>query len=73
MEEIEHLQNIPLNSDDGHLNRLENLKSKLEEIRKSKIKGMILRSKLQWIEEGEKPTKFFANLEKKNYVNKLIN
>jgi len=34
---------------------------------------MILRAKVQWIEEGEKPTHFFASLEKKNYINKLIN
>ncbi len=28
---------------------------------------------MQWFEEGEKPTKYFASLEKRNYVNKLIN
>ena len=32
-----------------------------------------MRSKIQWLEEGEKPTQFCATLEKRNYVNKLIN
>ena len=42
-------------------------------IRQEHIKGLILRAKVQWMEEGEKPTHFVANLEKKNYTNKLIN
>ena len=33
---------------------------------------IILRSKIKWIEEGEKNTKFFLSLEKRNYSNKLI-
>ena len=56
-----------------HSNRLDQLKINLENIRQEKIKGIILRAKIQWMEEGEKPTKFFASLEKKNYTNKLIN
>ena len=52
--------------------KLKNLNFDLENIRKDKIKGMILRSKIQWLEEGEKPTSFFASLEKKNYTTKLI-
>ena len=60
-----------LNQED--LGIIQTLKDELYSIRKDKIKGMILRSKVQWLEEGEKPTNFFANLEKKNYVNKLIN
>ena len=32
----------------------------------------MFRSKLKWFELGEKPTKFFFNLEKRNYEKKLI-
>ena len=32
----------------------------------------MLRSKCEWVEDGEKNTKFFLNLEKKNADNKLI-
>ena len=35
-------------------------------------KGAILRSKAQWYEKGEKSTKFFLNLEKKNSVKNTI-
>ena len=33
----------------------------------------MFRSKCRWIEKGEKPTKYFFNLEKKNYNRKTIN
>jgi len=47
-------------------------KIELEEIRQEKIKGVMLRSKARWVEHGEKPTSYFLNLEKRNYVNKSI-
>ena len=35
-------------------------------------KGAIFRSNVRWIEEGEKPTKYLFNLEKRNYDKKII-
>ena len=35
-------------------------------------KGAIVRSKLQWLNEGERSSKFFLNLEKKKYDSKTI-
>ena len=32
----------------------------------------MFRSKVIWLEQGEKPTKYFFNLEKTNYEKKLI-
>ena len=32
----------------------------------------MIRSRIQWIDEGEKTTKFFYALEHKNYINKTI-
>ena len=37
----------------------------LENIYKQKVKGFITRTRLQWLDEGEKPTSYFCNLEKK--------
>lgn len=32
----------------------------------------MIRARLRWAEEGEKPTKYFCSLESRNYVNKTI-
>lgn len=47
-------------------------KNELEEIYDNKTKGVILRSHAIWCEEGEKSTKYFLSLEKRNYKNKRI-
>ncbi len=51
---------------------LENTKKELEAIRRQELKGVILRSKANWIENGEKPSKYFCGLEKRNYINKTV-
>ena len=51
-------------------------KGEWEKIVKKRTTGIILRSKAQWVEDGEKNTKYFINLEKRNqdkkYIKKLI-
>ena len=42
-------------------------------MRAKKIDGIIVRSKVQWIKEGEKATKYFCNLENRNFINKCMN
>jgi len=37
-----------------------------------KGKEAMFRSKARWLEQGEKPTKYFFNLEKKNYDRKIV-
>ena len=41
-------------------------------LRKEILKGAYIRSRANWLEYGEKPNKFFLNLENKNRVNKNI-
>lgn len=36
------------------------------------MKGLMVRARAKLIEEGEKPTKYFLALEKRNYINKTI-
>ena len=45
---------------------------KLQVIREPEIEGIKLRAKAQWVEQGEKSTKFFLQQEKSNFVNKII-
>ena len=54
------------------LHKLEEKKSELYKIRDYKLKGEIIRSRTQWMKYGEKPTKFFCQLEKKNFLDKTI-
>ena len=51
---------------------LNDANKKLQVIRESKIEGIKLRAKAQWVEQGEKSTKFFLQQEKSIFVNKTI-
>ena len=58
----EHVALHPMDVDKW--NQISTLKSELEIIEIEKAKGAQLRSRIRYIEEGEKNTKFFLNLEK---------
>ena len=53
-------------------NLLQDKKTELENLREIKLKGNMIRSRVQWLIEGEKPTNYFCGLENKNYVDKTI-
>ena len=64
LEENEHLP---------HINTIvQDKKIELEEIRHDQMKGNIVRSRINGIREGEKPTKYFCCLESQNYIDKTI-
>ena len=44
----------------------------LKELRKNRIDGIILRSKMRWASQGEKVTKYFLSLEKRHYISKQM-
>ena len=50
----------------------DNKVQELQNMRKEKMQGVLLRSKAKWVEEGERNSKFFCSLEKRNFVNKTI-
>ena len=68
-------QNVKMNGDENLTEYLE-LKREWEKFLKKRHLGVITRSKAKWVEEGEKNTKYFLNLEKRNfnikYIRKLI-
>ena len=54
------------------INSLREQTLQLENLREKKIKGSMIRSRAALIDNWEKPSKYFLNLEKRNYVNKNI-
>ena len=52
---------------------LNDIKEKIEEIRKIKMDGVMLRSRCRYEDLGENPTKYLLNLENRNYQDKVIN
>ena len=54
------------------LKEFDRLKNELNRLYETKARGAILRSKVKWVELGEKPNKYFFNMEKKNYNKKVI-
>ena len=51
---------------------LQQTKCQLESLERERTRGIMLRSRAQWVEEGEMNTSYFLRLEKHNYCNKLI-
>ena len=70
MKLIEH--NEAVNSPEKPLAYIEELKKELLSIREVKLKGHMIRSRAQWLQCGEKPTKYFCRLEHKNFVDKTM-
>lgn len=50
--------------------RINNLQSQLDEIYLNKAQGAYIRSRAKWIEDGEKNTSYFSNLEKRRQEKK---
>ena len=48
------------------------IETELEQIRTEKTKGIMVRTRAKWVKEGERCTKYFCNLEKRNYVDKAM-
>ena len=51
---------------------LDEKKSRLHEIRQKKMEGVMLRSRCRYEDMGEKPSKYFLNLESRNFTSKVI-
>ena len=59
------------NNEEG-IDTYNTVKKDLEQIEEEKLRGNIVRSRAQWIEEGEKCSKYSMRLENRNYRTKCI-
>ena len=53
--------------------QLETLKEELKSVRENQLRGVLLRPTAQRYLDFEKPTKYFCNFEKQNYISKVVN
>ena len=66
LEEIERLEK----ETEINFDLLDIKKKEIFEIRKKKLEGAFIRSRAKWVNEGEKVSKYFCNLENRNYISK---
>jgi len=65
-------EELEINVNEQKLAEYNMLKKDLSKIREQELEGVMLRAKCKWHEQGEKPTKYFCSLLKRNYENKVI-
>ena len=70
--EIKHLSDRIADSDNSLVDALNEKQLSLVNLRKSKMDGVMVRSRTRWMEYGEKPSKYLLNLEKRNCNNRII-
>ena len=51
---------------------IDKLKSEIESLYDEKVEGIIVQSRARWHEHGEKNSKYFLNVEKRNHIKKHI-
>ena len=70
---IYKIQNLEDNLVEENIPKVEQLKQELNNLREDKMQGYLVRSRANIIENGEKPSQYFCNLESHNYSSKIIN
>lgn len=68
--EINIIENLPY--ENINMNRKRELETELSELINKKAKGAQIRSRANWIENGEKNTAYFLSLEKKRQLSNVI-
>ena len=68
-EEIAHLDKT--NSVEN-FETMQEKQRELNKLREKRLEGTMVRARARWIEQGEKPSKYFCNLENRNFVSKRI-
>ena len=69
---MEEIQILESNLTESVLEQLETKKDLLQNLRKIKMPGLLVRSRAQLIEDDEKPSQYFCSLETHNCFNKII-
>jgi hypothetical protein len=68
----EEIAELEADINEQNVSKLEVKKGELEQLRSKRLNGMIIRSRAQWLLEGEKTSKYFCSLESRNFKNKAV-
>ena len=60
------------NGNETNKDKILEVELELKKMRDEKIRGIIMRSKAKWNIEGERSTKYFCNLEKRHFIEKVV-
>ena len=63
-------QNVDLDPNNASVKALNSAKENLELFYEEKVHGIVIRARARWHEHGERSSKYFLNLEKRNHVKK---
>lgn len=66
------IKTIEQNLTEENMEKLETLKQTLTNLRNIKMHGYLIRSRANIIENDEKPSRYFCNLESQNFTSKII-
>ncbi len=72
LKRIEENEKLLADGNEDVMQELDSLKSEYDDVQNEKAQGIIIRSKAKCVEYGEKNTKFFLQLEKRNHDVKHI-
>ena len=68
LEEIDVLEKV----ENLDFETIQTKRKELESLRQKKMEGVYIRSRAKWIDEGERITNYFCNLENRNFISKSI-
>ena len=71
LQDLEQLRDHSNN--ENNINRISELNIELQNIYFEKVNGIMTQAKVRWLKDGEKNSKYFIGLEKRNFLNKSIN
>ena len=69
---LEEIKALEEDFDPSKENSLKEKQKELFEIRQKKLEGVKIRSRARWVEDGEKVSKYFCNLENRNFISKMM-
>ena len=68
----DELRKLEVDITENNSEQIKLKRQEVEQLMSEKTEGIILRSKVRWYEQGEKSTKYFYNLEKRNHQKKTM-